>query len=150
MSFLTAAIKGPHCSLPCARGGGVGRTYLGIGQCPFTNVFRFGCLLLFITLMFYESGYSLLSNSILALLCHTMHCNVLSNLSIVLLIYFLRLYLFTNMIYSKFILNLSTFCHLLYYNFSSSSHVILIFLPSPTPNLPPPLFLPLRLAEANL
>ena len=133
MLFLTAAKKGPHCSLPCARGGG-GQDLPG--QCPFTNVFRFGCVLLFITLMFYESGYSLLSNSILALLCHTMHCNVLSNLSIVLLIYFLRLYLFTNMIYSKFILKPVDFLP-----FTHFSH--------PFPPSQPPTPLSLRLAEVN-
>ena len=32
---------------------------------------------------------------------------------------------------------------------SSSSHIILIFLPSPTPNLPPPLSLSPTWAEAN-
>ena len=48
-------------------------------------------------------------------------------------------------------LNLSTFCHLLYYNFSSSCHIIFIFLPSPTPNLPPPISLShFAWAEANL
>ena len=62
---------------------------------------------------------------------------------------FLFRFSFTNMIYRKFILNLSTFCHLLYYNFSPHLISSSSFLPSPTPNLPPPISLSLRLAEAN-